>query len=290
MCRWLAYSGSPISLDTLLFRPSHSLIDQSFRARQNYVTGTSMTAMFRDHALPTNGDGFGIGWYTKSAPTPGQYRDLQPAWNDGNLRRISEHVVSPLFLAHVRAAIGGTVSRQNCHPFQHGRWLFQYNGEINGFRQLKRELTFDVAPELYPSIEGNADTEVCFFLALTYGLADDPPRGLARMVSRVERARRENGITEPFRASMAATDGETIYAVRYSSDRASKTLYHSQDVRRIRTAGGPDVELPPDSHILVSEPLELEYRDTHWVEIPEWSLVTVRTGAEPVITPFEPVE
>ena len=49
MCRWLAYSGSPVLLDDLLFRPDHSLIDQSLHSRLGATT--------------TNGDGFGIGWY-----------------------------------------------------------------------------------------------------------------------------------------------------------------------------------------------------------------------------------
>ena len=88
---------------------------------------------------------------------------------------------------------------------------------------------------------------------------------------------------------MAAANGETVYAVRYSSDRASKTLYHSQGVTALRTVDGGEVRLPTDSHIIVSEPLELEYRAAHWVEVPEWSLVTLRAGQEPVISDFEPI-
>ena len=49
MCRWLAYSGSPILIETLLYKPQHSLIDQSLHSRLGAET--------------TNGDGFGIGWY-----------------------------------------------------------------------------------------------------------------------------------------------------------------------------------------------------------------------------------
>ncbi len=49
MCRWLAYSGTPILLDTILYKPEHSLIDQSLHSRLGVET--------------TNGDGFGIGWY-----------------------------------------------------------------------------------------------------------------------------------------------------------------------------------------------------------------------------------
>ena len=67
MCRWLAYSGSPLLLEELLYKPEHSLIDQSLHARLGPHT--------------TNGDGFGIGWYDDSE-TPVLYRGIDPAWND----------------------------------------------------------------------------------------------------------------------------------------------------------------------------------------------------------------
>ncbi|MGC5247990.1 class II glutamine amidotransferase [Gordonia sp. DT219] len=194
-----------------------------------------------------------------------------------------------MFLAHVRAALGGTVERVNCHPFHHGRWLFQHNGAIPHFPELKRELTFDISPDLYPFVEGNADSEVCFHLALTYGLETDPKNAFARMVGRIEAARAEHGIDEPFVGTFCAADGESIHALRYSSDRSSRTLYHSVGHMRLTSADhGGRIVLPDDGRIIVSEPLEPEYRDTHWAEIPEWSFVTVRAGAEPVVEDFEP--
>ncbi|MGW5523143.1 class II glutamine amidotransferase [Gordonia sp. NPDC003950] len=212
-----------------------------------------------------------------------------PAWSDHNLQRLSEQISSPMFLAHVRAALGGTIDRVNCHPFQHGRWLFQYNGEIGQFSTLKRDLTFDVAPELYPLIEGNADTELCFYLALTYGLDTDPKGALAKLVGRVEQARADHDVDVPFNATICASNGTEIYAVRYSSNRQSRTLYHSQGQMRLSAGdGNGPIELPADGRIIVSEPLELEYRDTHWVEIPEWSIVTVRAGEDVVIEDFRP--
>lgn len=289
MCRWLAYAGSPITMDTLVTRPNHSLVLQSRLTRRNYVPGAAVTAQFRDHDFPTNGDGVGLGWYDRSA-TPGLYRDVLPAWGDANLAEIAEHQRSRLFLAHVRATLGGTISRSNNHPFLHGHWLYQYNGEISGFDRLKRTLTMDVAPELYPFIEGNADTEVTFYLALTYGLAQDPPRALARMVGRVERARREGGIAEPFRATLCCTDGTTIYAVRYASDDTAKTLYRSADLSSLAEAAGGRETLPPDARVLVSEPLELGFRREHWVEVPPSTLVTVRAGGDFVLEPFAPDE
>ena len=118
MCRWLAYSGNPIHLEELIFKPEHSLIDQSLAAR---VTATT-----------TNADGFGIGWYgTRSFP--GLYRDIQPAWNDSNLQDLAAQIESQLFMAHVRSATVPPVQQTNCHPFRHGHWLFMHNGSIRRF-------------------------------------------------------------------------------------------------------------------------------------------------------------
>ena len=78
---------------------------------------------------------------------------------------------SPLFFAHIRSAIGSAVQQTNCHPFRYGRWLFMHNG----FAAIKRDLVLAVDEALYPEIKGQADTEVLFYLALSFGLADDPP-------------------------------------------------------------------------------------------------------------------
>jgi hypothetical protein len=56
MCRWLAYSGSPIPLEAVLLKRDRSLIDQSLHSRLGATT--------------TNGDGFGVGWYD-GAEAPG---------------------------------------------------------------------------------------------------------------------------------------------------------------------------------------------------------------------------
>jgi predicted glutamine amidotransferase len=145
MCRWLAYSGSPVSLHTLLYKPQHSLIDQSLHSELGVET--------------TNGDGFGVGWYGE-ADTPGVFQSAEPAWNDRNLRGIAEHIVSPLVFAHIRASTGSPVQQTNCHPFRYGRWLWMHNGAIRDFQEIKRDLVLAVDPSLYPSIEGSTDSEV----------------------------------------------------------------------------------------------------------------------------------
>ncbi len=49
------------------------------------------------------------------------------------------------------------------HPFSYENWLFQHNGSIPEFSKLKRQLMFDVAPELFPHIARSTDSETLFF-------------------------------------------------------------------------------------------------------------------------------
>ena len=142
-------------------------------------------------AETTNGDGFGVGWYG-DGPTPGVFRSIEPAWNDANLRELAGHVRSPLFFAHIRAAIGSAVQQTNCHPFRHENWLFMHNGYIDELATIKRDLVLAIDPSLFPQIEGPTDTEMLFYLALTFGLEDDPA-GARRAGDRPRRGGRPRG-------------------------------------------------------------------------------------------------
>jgi predicted glutamine amidotransferase len=91
-------------------------------------------------------------------------------------------VSSPLFFAHIRAAIGSAVQQTNCHPFRRGRWLIVHNGFID-FAAIKRDLVLAVDESLFPEIKGQSDTEVLVYLALTFGLERTIRRMLARAIA-----------------------------------------------------------------------------------------------------------
>jgi glutamine amidotransferase len=271
MCRWLAYSGAPLYLEQLIFEPEHSIIDQSLSARSGPTT--------------TNGDGFGIGWYG-SRDTPGVYRDIQPAWNDANLKHLAEQIRSHMFMAHVRAATGGTpVQQSNCHPFVHGRWLFLHNGRIEAYREIRRALEFAVSPELYNRIEGTTDSEVMFHLALSFGLEEDPVGGLERMVGFVEETGWNAGIEHPMQMTVGLTNGHRLYAVRYSSNHSSRTLYHSRSIRALKALNPMFDRYSDDAIVVVSEPLN-DVAD-YWEEISESSVIVVE-GSDVSQRPFRP--
>jgi predicted glutamine amidotransferase len=270
----MAYSGDPILAEDLLFRPAHSIIDQSLHSRLGATT--------------TNGDGFGIGWYGE-ADEPAVFKSIDPAWNDQNLREIAGRIRTPLLFAHIRASTGTPVQRSNCHPFRHGRWLWMHNGAIRGFHQVKRELLMAVDPSLFLDIEGSTDSELLFFLALTLGLTDDPFDGVARAVGLVEKVGRDHGVDYPMQGTVATTDGESVWAFRYSSETQSRSLYYSTAVSTLRQLH-PDVEmlqgLGEETRLVVSEPLgDLPGA---WNEIPESSAGVIRPGTDE-IRPFQPV-
>ncbi|CAG4888805.1 class II glutamine amidotransferase [Paraburkholderia saeva] len=264
MCRWLAYTGNPIQLETVLFRAEHSLIDQSLHSRMGHTT--------------TNGDGFGVGWYGTPTDIPFRYRCVQPAWSDRNLREAARAVRAPLFVAHIRAATDTPAQETNCHPFRYGRWLFMHNGLIRNYPSVRRDLMMAIDPDLFASVEGSTDSEVMFYLALTFGLELAPVTALERMVAVVEEAGRRHGVEHPLNMTVCATDGEQIVAVRYSSERQSRSLFHSTSFRHLRELYPEDDRIKmagDDAYLVLSEPL-VDLPGV-WQEIPE-SVAVVTKG------------
>jgi len=211
MCRFLAYLGPAIFLDQLVCKPQHSLVRQSLRADQAKAV--------------TNGDGFGIGWYGEHS-APGVYREVMPAWSDENLLALCANVRSPLFFAHVRAATGTGIARQNCHPFHYGPYLFMHNGQIGGYGQIRRTMEARLPDHLYAHRKGATDSELLFLLIIArLELGDTVTQAVGQVLRETLAMMQVLHIAEPLRFAAALADGEQIHAVRYSSDRRAPTLY-----------------------------------------------------------------
>jgi glutamine amidotransferase len=247
MCRWLAYSGEPLKPSLLILDAQHSLVAQSLNSPLGAET--------------VNGDGFGFGWYPEddsNGNIPALFHSIEPAWNDENLRELTNAIVSPLFFAHVRAAAGPPIQQTNCHPFRYENWLFMHNGFLEGFQDMKRDLVLAIDPSLYPLIHGTTDTEVLFYLALTLGLRDDPVKGLGKAIRVLESVGLKHGHRFPMQGTVAVSDGHDMWAFRYSSSGRSRSLFHSVSIPELR-------EMYPDAaqftlfgdkaKVVVSEPL-----------------------------------
>lgn len=158
MCRLVAYLGHNLLLENVLVKPTNSIVLQSLHARES--------------SIPTNGDGFGLGWYAPHIdPQPALFTSILPAWNDRNLLNLTAKIQSPAFFAHVRAASSGGVSQYNCHPFVYGNWMLMHNGGIDNFLAIKRHLRHLLDDDIYDWIKGETDSEHLFalFLQLSKG-------------------------------------------------------------------------------------------------------------------------
>ena len=242
MCRLVAYLGEPIYLDAVVCTPRHSLVRQALRAEEARTV--------------TNGDGFGVGWYGERAE-PGVYREVMPAWSDDNLLALCATVRSRLFFGHVRAATGGGIARNNCHPFRHGRWLFMHNGQIGGYAGVRRVLEAQLPERLFAERRGATDSELLFLLAVARIETGVPPQDAMQSVLKdTQTLMAQQGIAEPLRFAAALSDGQQLLAFRFASDDQPPTLYVG------RCAQG---------HIVASEPLDAH--PAGWQSLPPSSWV-----------------
>jgi glutamine amidotransferase len=251
MCRLLAYLGSPVSLEHLLYKPEHSLIVQSYQPRE-------MTSGV------VNADGFGVGWYHSQKDTePFTYKNTLPIWNDINLPSLSRYVESRCVLAYVRSATPGqALDFANCQPFQYQKSLFIHNGRIENFRQsLHRKIRSALTPDFYEHINGSTDSEHIFALLLSQ-IENNQHRPLELVLRNTllmlaEMAKRHQVDAS---ANVIFSDGQRLVASRFASSSKPPSLYWLKD----------DLMFP-NSVIIASEPLFA----ANWTACPENSIITV---------------
>ena len=274
MCRWLAYSGSPVLLEDLLLKPEHSLIDQSLHSRMGATT--------------TNGDGFGIGWYGVG-DTPGVFHSIEPAWNDRNLKDLARHLVSPLVFAHIRASTGGAIQQTNCHPFRHGNWLWMHNGADPRLRDRQARPRVRRRPVALPGDRG-----LDRLRAVLLPRADVRPRGRPARRGRARR-RVHRGDRPPPRRRAPDPDDRRHHRRR---ERVGVPLLERGQVavavlqhpgRHAAGASTPttrsSTQLSDETRLVVSEPLgDLA---GVWNEVPESSYGIVQEGQDE-LRPFTP--
>jgi glutamine amidotransferase len=245
MCRLAAYLGPAVPIAHVVVDPAHSLLEQSQHANEA--------------KLAVQGDGFGFAWYAEGAG-PGLYRDVLPAWSDGNLLSLCKMIRSPLFLAHVRASTTGETTRLNCHPFAHRSWSFMHNGQVPDIDCIRRTLESMLPDDLYLARRGTTDSELLFLLLLAHGLEDNVAEAVQAVVALLqEHSCYGHGCDEAVRLTCVMSDGDAIYAFRHSSDARAPSLYVAE------TAEG--------GWILASEPLDAE--TLVWTAIAPDSLLTL---------------
>lgn len=283
MCRLMAYRGTSIVIDNLLYKPKNSLINQSLAAKEIEE--------------PLNGDGFGIGWYVPEVNNePVTFVSVNPAWSNRNLRNLAPKVRTGCMIAHVRAASVGEVSESNCHPFQYNRFLMAHNGGIENFGLVKRKLRDPLSDEMYNWIKGQTDSEHIFAYLVNYlnknhktVNADAVADAFENTYDYIKKLLSDTKISEAAYLNMAVTDGEFIVATRWVSDPKEEplTLYHSEGSRYVVENGNTRLEAPKDDDnavLVVSEKLT---DGPEWTMIPRNHLVMVEPDLNVRVKPIK---
>ena len=283
MCRLMAYKGTPIIIDKLLYQPKNSLINQSFHAREIEE--------------PLNGDGFGIGWYVPELNyEPITFVSTNPAWSNRNLRNLAPKIKTDCMIAHVRAASVGDVSESNCHPFQYKNLLMAHNGGVEEFAKIKRHIRNPLSDELYNWIKGQTDSEHIFAFMLNDLFNNHKSISPEGVVDAFEHTFRElnklmadHGIKDAAYLNMVVTNGLFLVATRYCSDPKEDplTLYHSEGSRYVVEDGITRMEAPEDDDqavLVVSEKLS---DDANWTMIPANHFVIVEQTLNVRIRPIK---
>ena len=241
MCRFLAYTGPPLTLEELLVAPPHALLRQAWEPRQQ-ASGM------------VNADGFGVGWYDPARrPEPALYRSTLPMWADRSFLSLAGVVASGSVLAAVRGATPPLPTEVSATPpYADGPWLFAHNGAVAGFREgAAARLRRTLSERRESGIAGPTDSEVLF--AMVLDRLDDgagPGDALAGTVVAVNEA-----VSGGHRLNLVLTDGQRVAATACGNSLWSRT-------------GG-------SASVVASEPFD---DDPAWAQVPDGSVVEL--GAE----------
>jgi glutamine amidotransferase len=270
MCRFVAYLGPPVTLESLLLAPEHSLLRQAWAPR------------FQRHGT-VNADGFGAGWYDLSRrPEPAVYRSTRPVWGDRSFGSLAGLVASGAVLAVLRDATPPAVAEESgTPPFGDGPWLFAHNGAVEVLRQgagaeerdgddaqgrdgVLGKLRRMLSDRRLGGIQGATDSEVLFGLALDRMDAGACPGAALTSVIRTVA-----GVAGG-RMNLVLTDGRRIAATTWGD-----SLFVCE--------GG---SLGAGARVVASEPFD---DDPAWRTVPDRSVV--EAGPEGIrVVPIEETE
>ncbi len=99
------------------------------------------------------------------------------------------------------------------------------------------------------------------------------------MAGLIEEVGHRYDVQFPLNMTVCVTDGQQVVAVRYSSETASRSLFHSTSFRQLRELYPQDpriIAAGDDAFLVLSEPL-IDVQGV-WEEIPEATILMARNG------------
>jgi glutamine amidotransferase len=215
-----------------------------------------------------------------------------------DLAEAAEDIRTDVLIGHVRHATVGTLRTENTHPFRYRMWLFAHSGTIGGYDRL-RERLLDALPEfLRRNVRGETDSELLFYLFLSFlhdagqlgdGAAPAPrvAEALRASIALVDRLSAEEG-KPPNRGDILVTNGEALLAAHRNGGMAYRVLKGKSDVEELLGEEGlrktriPSIDSTRFSFIAS----ELASLPAGWTAVPDRAIVTLTRSDDPTCDPL----
>ena len=155
MCRlFLSINTKNIKKKIFLFL-SQSIHQQKF---------TPLLNNYRDGII--HHDGYGLSWFKNNKID--FYKSPLLFIKDTNFNNILNSISSNIILGHIRQKTESNVCYDNTHPFYFNNQVFMHNGKIKDFNKNKQIIFKYINLNYLPFIKGCTDSEILFFLYLTF--------------------------------------------------------------------------------------------------------------------------
>ena len=120
----------------------------------------------RVHSSPGTAHGWGVAFFQNGE---GLLRRRPLDERDAiDVGKSVESVATDVLVGHIRHPTVGNLRTENTHPFRYRDWVFAQIGTVTGFDGLRDSL-FEAQPGfLRPNVRGDTDSEVFFYLILSF--------------------------------------------------------------------------------------------------------------------------
>lgn len=164
-------------------------------------------------------DGYGFAWKNNVSTKKWKiYKLDKPYFDDTKSQYIIDNIPNnEVIIGHVRndqplkTRTVASARMDNTHPFYYKNNIFEHNGFIRNFGKHREFLKSFISPKFSRVIHGQTDTEVLFYLLLTFLETTENEKNAIQNMFDLLRC---NGITGLFNIIYGADD--VIVVVRYS--------------------------------------------------------------------------
>lgn len=251
--------------------------------------------------------GWGLGFY-QGGEVLMRRRPIDDRPSTIEIGQASADVRADVILGHVRSATVGALRTENTHPFRYRQWLYAQTGTLPSFDAIRDRLSASVPEFLRPSIRGETDAEILFYVFLSFLHDAGRLNDAAVEPARVRDALRSSVVVvdslaaevsgAPANVNVMVSDGERIYALHRGQAMGYRVFAGKNDAEALigddATLRRKTPELAQMHFCLLASDFDDDFSmassgpaaSSRWKVVEDRAIVTVERGADPHIEAF----